>query len=192
MISALRRLGGNYVFDTNFGADLAIMEEASELLYRMDNKKELLPQFTSACPSWVEFTEIFFPELIPHLSTGKSPSSMLSQMIKTYFAKRMHIDPSNLVIVSVTPVRQRRRKSFGRNRMLPAVTGSIRTCAIPITPSRRGNWRPGSKRKKSTLIRWKMLLTIRSLANRPAAETSLATVRIDGSGSPDARLLEDP
>ena len=103
IIAALRRLGGNYVFDTNFGADLAIIEEASELLHRMDHKKELLPQFTSACPSWVEFTEIFFPELIPHLSTGRSPSSMLSPMIKTYFAKRMHIDPSKLVIVSVTP-----------------------------------------------------------------------------------------
>lgn len=112
MISALRRLGGNYVFDTNFGADLAIMEEASELLYRMDNKKELLPQFTSACPSWVEFTEIFFPELIPHLSTGKSPSSMLSPMIKTYFAKRMHIDPSNLVIVSVTPCTAKKAEIF--------------------------------------------------------------------------------
>ena len=103
IIAALRRLGGNYVFDTNFGADLAIIEEASELLHRMDHKKELLPQFTSACPSWVEFTEIFFPELIPHLSTGRSPSSMLSPMIKTYFAKRMHLDPSKLVIVSVTP-----------------------------------------------------------------------------------------
>jgi NADP-reducing hydrogenase subunit HndD len=103
MIAALRALGGDYVFDTNFGADLTIMEEASELLYRMHNKKELLPQFTSCCPSWVEFTEIFFPELIPHLSTAKSPISMLSPMIKTYFAKRMKIDPADIVTVCVTP-----------------------------------------------------------------------------------------
>ena len=69
----------------------------------MHNKKELLPQFTSCCPSWVEFTEIFFPELIPHLSTAKSPISMLSPMIKTYFAKRMKIDPADIVTVCVTP-----------------------------------------------------------------------------------------
>ena len=86
MIAALRALGGKYVFDTNFGADLTIMEEASELLYRLKHKRELLPQFTSCCPSWVEFTEIFFPELIPHLSTAKSPISMLSPLIKSFFA----------------------------------------------------------------------------------------------------------
>lgn len=103
MIGALRALGADYVFDTNFGADMTIMEEASELLYRMKKKKELLPQFTSCCPSWVEFAEIFFPELIPHLSTAKSPISMLSPMIKTYFAKREHIDPKNIVTVCVTP-----------------------------------------------------------------------------------------
>ena len=103
MVAALRTLGADYVFDTDFGADLTIMEEASELLYRMHNKKELLPQFTSCCPSWVEFTEIFFPELIPHLSTAKSPISMLSPMIKTYFAKRMKIDPADIVTVCVTP-----------------------------------------------------------------------------------------
>ncbi|OKY52370.1 phosphate acetyltransferase [Megasphaera cerevisiae] len=103
MVSALRQLGGDYIFDTDFGADLTIMEEASELLYRIKNKRELLPQFTSCCPSWVEFTEIFFPELIPHLSTAKSPISMLSPMIKTYFAKRMQIDPAKIVTVCVTP-----------------------------------------------------------------------------------------
>lgn len=103
MIAALRALGGDYVFDTNFGADLTIMEEASELLYRIRNKKELLPQFTSCCSSWVEFAEIFFPEIITHLSTAKSPISMLSPMIKTYFAKRMNIDPEKIVTVCVTP-----------------------------------------------------------------------------------------
>lgn len=103
MIGALRALGADYVFDTNFGADLTIIEEASELLYRMQHKKELLPQFTSCCPSWVEFTEIFFPELISHLSTAKSPISMLSPLIKTYFAKREKLDPKKIVTVCVTP-----------------------------------------------------------------------------------------
>lgn len=84
MIAALRAVGGDYVFDTDFGADMTIMEEASELKYRLHSQKKLLPQFTSCCPSWVEFAEIYFPELIPHLSTARSPISMLSPIIKTY------------------------------------------------------------------------------------------------------------
>ena len=103
MIAALRALGGDYVFDTDFGADMTIMEEASELQFRLHSQQKLLPQFTSCCPSWVEFAEIYFPELIPHLSTARSPISMLSPMIKTYFARRMDIDPSDIVTVCVTP-----------------------------------------------------------------------------------------
>ena len=103
MVAALRTLGADYVFDTDFGADLTIMEEATELLHRLQSEEIPIPQFTSCCPSWVEFTEIFFPELIPHLSTAKSPISMLSPMIKTYFAKRMKIDPADIVTVCVTP-----------------------------------------------------------------------------------------
>ena len=137
MVAALRALGFDYVYDTDFAADLTIMEEASELLYRMHNKKELLPQFTSCCPSWVEFTEIFFPELIPHLSTAKSPISMLSPMIKTYFAKRMKIDPADIVTVCVTPCTSKKGgKSPGRNGMLPAVTGRNRKSAIRTTALR--------------------------------------------------------
>lgn len=103
MIAALRAVGGDYVFDTDFGADMTIMEEASELKYRLHSQKKLLPQFTSCCPSWVEFAEIYFPELIPHLSTARSPISMLSPIIKTYFAKRQNIDPANIINVCVTP-----------------------------------------------------------------------------------------
>jgi phosphate acetyltransferase len=103
MVGALRKLGADYVFDTNFGADLTIMEEASELLQRLENKQAQLPMFTSCCPAWVEFAEIYFPELIPHLSTAKSPISILSPMIKTYFAKKKGIDPKRIVNVCVTP-----------------------------------------------------------------------------------------
>jgi NADH-quinone oxidoreductase subunit G len=103
MVAALRALGADYVFDTCTGADLTIMEEASELVHRLEYEKDLLPQFTSCCPAWVEFAEIFFPEMIPHLSTSKSPISMLAPMIKTYFAKNKQIDPSKIVSVCVTP-----------------------------------------------------------------------------------------
>lgn len=103
MVSLLRKLGADYVLDVNFSADLTIMEEASELIERITSGSKHLPQFTSCCPSWVEFAETFYPELIPNLSTTKSPIGMHGATIKTYFAKKMGIDPKRIVNVSVTP-----------------------------------------------------------------------------------------
>lgn len=103
MVAALRSLGADYVFDTNFGADLTIMEEATELLHRLQSEEAPVPQFTSCCPAWVEFAEIYFPELLPNLSTTKSPISILSAMEKTYFAKKAGIDPKKIVNVCITP-----------------------------------------------------------------------------------------
>lgn len=103
MVSALRSLGGDYVFDTDFGADLTIMEEATELLHRLQSEEIPIPQFTSCCPAWVEFAETFYPELIPHLSSTKSPISIFSPVIKTWFAKKNNIDPKKIVNVCVTP-----------------------------------------------------------------------------------------
>ena len=103
MVAALRSLGGDYVFDTDFGADLTIMEEATELLHRLQSEEIPIPQFTSCCPAWVEFAETFYPELIPHLSSTKSPISILSPVIKTWFAKKNNIDPKKIVNVCVTP-----------------------------------------------------------------------------------------
>lgn len=102
MVDALRKLGGDYVFDVTFGADMTIMEEASELLNRID-KNENIPQFTSCCPSWVTFVETFYPELIPNLSTTKSPIAIQGVTIKTYFAKKQNLDPSKIVTVTITP-----------------------------------------------------------------------------------------
>ncbi len=102
IVSALRKLGAKYVFDTTFGADLTIMEEASELVKRI-KEKGTLPQFTSCCPAWVKFAEIFEPNLIQNLSTAKSPILMQGPMIKTYFAKIMKIDPCKIVSVAITP-----------------------------------------------------------------------------------------
>lgn len=103
MISLLRKLGADYVLDTNFSADLTIMEEASELIERITSGNKPLPQFTSCCPAWVEFAELYYPEILPHLSTAKSPIGMQGPTIKTYFCKKMNIDPKRIVNVAVTP-----------------------------------------------------------------------------------------
>ncbi|MCC0661515.1 [FeFe] hydrogenase, group A [Clostridioides sp. ZZV14-6154] len=103
MVSALRKLGADYVFDTTFSADLTIMEEASELIERITKNDKSLPQFTSCCPAWVKFVETFYPELIPNLSTAKSPIGMQGPTIKTYFAKKKGLNPKQIVNVAVTP-----------------------------------------------------------------------------------------
>lgn len=103
MVAALRALGADYVLDTNFSADLTIMEEASELLARITKKTAPLPQFTSCCPAWVKFAETFYPEVLPHISSAKSPIGMQGPTIKTYFAKQNEIDPKRIVNVAVTP-----------------------------------------------------------------------------------------
>lgn len=103
MVALLRALGADYVLDTNFAADLTIMEEASELIERITKGNRPLPQFTSCCPSWVKYAETYFPELCEHISTAKSPIGMQGPTIKTYFTKKMGIDPKKVVNVAVTP-----------------------------------------------------------------------------------------
>lgn len=102
MVSALRRLGFDSVFDTNFSADLTIMEEGTELLDRINNKG-VLPLITSCSPGWIKFCEHYFPEMLDHLSTCKSPQQMMGAIIKSYYAKQKDIDPKNIVSVSVMP-----------------------------------------------------------------------------------------
>lgn len=103
MVALLRKLGGAYVLDTNFSADLTIMEEASELIERVTKQTAPLPQFTSCCPSWVKYAETYYPELLDHISSSKSPIGMQGPTVKTYFAKKMNLDPSKIVNVAVTP-----------------------------------------------------------------------------------------
>ena len=103
MVALLRALGADYVLDTNFAADLTIVEEASELIRRITEKDRPLPQFTSCCPGWVHFAEIYAPELLPHLSTAKSPIGMQGPTVKTYFAQKMGLDPRKIVHVALTP-----------------------------------------------------------------------------------------
>ena len=102
MVALLKRLGVDYVLDTNFSADLTICEEASELLDRIQNGG-ILPQFTSCCPAWVKYVETYMPEMIPNLSSAKSPIGMQGPTIKTYFASRMGLDPEKIINVALTP-----------------------------------------------------------------------------------------
>jgi NADP-reducing hydrogenase subunit HndD len=99
-VATLRKLGFDYVFDTQFGADLTIMEEASELLERLKNNGKL-PMITSCSAAWMKFVEQFYPEFLDNISTCKSPMSMLGAMIKTYFAQKMNIDPKKILSVAV-------------------------------------------------------------------------------------------
>jgi iron-only hydrogenase group A len=102
MTSALRKLGFDKVFDTDFAADLTIMEEGTELLTRLGNG-ENLPLMTSCCSGWVKFVEHNFADLIPNLSTCKSPSEMEGALIKSYFAEKIGVDPKDIVVVSIMP-----------------------------------------------------------------------------------------
>ena len=102
MLAAARKLGFDRIFDTNFAADLTILEEGSELLKRV-GEGGTLPLITSCSPGWIKFIEHFYPELLPNLSTCKSPHQMLGALTKTYYAKKMGIDPKDMVVVSVMP-----------------------------------------------------------------------------------------
>lgn len=102
LAAAMRRLGADRVFDVDFGADLTIMEEGTELLHRIQNGG-VLPMITSCSPGWVKFCEHFYPEFIPNLSTCKSPNQMQGAVTKTYFAEKNGLDPRDIFVVSVMP-----------------------------------------------------------------------------------------
>jgi len=102
MIAALRRLGFDRVFDTNFTADLTIIEEGHELLHRVRNNKTL-PMITSCSPGWIKYIEHFYPQLLPHVSSCKSPQQMFGALAKTYYAQWAKIDPKDIFVVSIMP-----------------------------------------------------------------------------------------
>lgn len=102
IVTALKKLGADYVFDVTFAADLTIMEEAMEFVHRMESGT-LLPQFTSCCPAWIKYAEMFYPEILPNLSSCKSPMSMQGATIKSFFAKKERLDPEKIVSVMISP-----------------------------------------------------------------------------------------
>ncbi len=102
MVTALKRLGFDKVFDTNTGADLTIMEEGTEFIQRLKNNKTL-PMITSCSPGWINFCEKNYPEQLKHLSSCKSPQTMFGAIIKSYFSEKYKVDPAKIVVVSVMP-----------------------------------------------------------------------------------------
>lgn len=101
--TALKELGFRYVFDINFGADITTMVEAEEFVERLNDKKAVFPMMTSCCPAWVAYAEFYHPELLPHLTTARSPHLHSAGAIKTYWAKKRRIDPKKIIVVSIVP-----------------------------------------------------------------------------------------
>ncbi|MCX8167118.1 MAG: [FeFe] hydrogenase, group A [Candidatus Micrarchaeota archaeon] len=110
MVSALRRMGFKKVFNVDLGADITIMEEGTEFLKRLRENKNL-PLITTCCPAWILMMEHFYPEIIPNMSTCKSPHEMLGMLIKTYFAKKEGLSPRDIVVVSVMPCTAKKYES---------------------------------------------------------------------------------
>lgn len=121
MVAALRRLGFNAVFDTDTAADFTIMEEATEFVQRVKNGG-VLPMITSCSPGWVKFCETYYPDMIPNLSSCKSPQGMFGALTKTYYAEKMGLDPKNIVSVSVMPCTAKKFE-VGRDDMCAAGEG---------------------------------------------------------------------
>jgi len=111
MFAAMKRLGADKVYDTNFAADLTIMEEGTELLGRINNGG-VLPMITSCSPGWIRFAEFYYPEFLPNLSTCKSPHQMMGAIIKTYYAKINNLDPRDIFVVSVMPCISKKTEAF--------------------------------------------------------------------------------
>ena len=128
VVAGLRKLGFDYVFDVNFGADITTIVEARELLERLadvnnKNPKSKLPMITSCCPAWVKYVEFYHPELIPNLTTSRSPHIHLGGIIKTYWAEKIKINPKNIIVVSVMPCTAKKfessRKEMKVKKMFP-------------------------------------------------------------------------
>jgi NADH-quinone oxidoreductase subunit G/NADP-reducing hydrogenase subunit HndD len=116
MVAALRRLGFDRIFDTSFSADLTIMEEGSELVHRIKNGGKL-PMLTSCSPGWIKFAEQYYPDFLENISSCKSPQQMMGAIIKSFFAEREGVDPSNIYSVSIMPCTAKKFEA-GRKEML--------------------------------------------------------------------------
>jgi NADP-reducing hydrogenase subunit HndD len=142
MVAALHRLGFNRVFDVNFGADLTITEEAQELVNRIAKKTAPLPQITSCSPGWVNYMEFFYSDLIPHVSTCKSPHEMQGAITKSYFAKAHNLDPKNVYVVSVMPCTakkyEKERPQNAAVEHLPDVDAVLTTRELAVMIKRAG------------------------------------------------------
>lgn len=142
MVAALHRMGFQRVFDVNFGADLTIVEEANELLNRILKKSAPLPQITSCSPGWINYMEYFYSDLIPHVSTCKSPHEMQGAITKSYFAKTHDLDPKDIFVVSIMPCTakkdERARPENAAVEKLPDVDAVLTTRELALMIKRSG------------------------------------------------------
>jgi len=134
MAASMRALGVDDVFDTNWSADLTIMEEGTEFLHRaidvLSGKKAVFPMITSCSPGWIKYVESYFPQLIPNLSTCKSPHMMLGALAKSFYAEKIDIDPAKMYTVSVMPCTAKKFEASRKemvNRGVPNVDAVLTT-----------------------------------------------------------------
>lgn len=146
LVACAKAAGFQYVFDTNFGADMTIMEEGTELLERIKNKGPF-PMFTSCCPGWINMIEKCYPELLPNLSSCRSPHMMLASAVKTYWAKKMNLKPEDIYMVSLMPCTAKKdeieRKQMWLNEKVPTVDAVLTTRELGVLCKQKGicNWR---------------------------------------------------
>ena len=115
MVAALKRMGFDKVFDVDMAADMTIMEEGTEFLERLNDKNATLPMITSCSPGWIRYIEFYYPELLPHLSSCKSPQQMFGAIMKTYYAEKFNIDPAKMVVVAVMPCIAKKAEKLREN-----------------------------------------------------------------------------
>jgi NADH-quinone oxidoreductase subunit G len=128
LYASLRKLGFKAIFDTSFGADLTIMEEGSEFAQRLTGNKERLPLITTCCPSWVDFMEKFYPDMIDEFSSAKSPHEMVGVLSKTYYAQKHNIDPSKIYMVSIMPCTSKKYEITRTDEMFASGYQDIDVC----------------------------------------------------------------
>jgi NADP-reducing hydrogenase subunit HndD len=142
MVAALHRMGFSRVFDVNFGADLTITEESQELINRIVKKTAPLPQITSCSPGWINYMEFFYKDLIPHVSTCKSPHEMQGAITKSYFAQKHNLDPKNVFVVSIMPCTAKKyeaqRPQNAAVEHLPDVDAVLTTRELAVMIKRAG------------------------------------------------------
>lgn len=142
MVAALKQIGFDYVFDTNFAADLTIMEEGSEFVERFTHKSRYRwPMFTSCCPGWVRFLRSQYPDYVSSLSTAKSPQQMFGAVAKSYFAEKMGLDPHKIMVVSMMPCTAKKAECT-----LPEMTSACGDPDVDVVLTTREMWPPVPKR----------------------------------------------
>lgn len=133
MVAALKKIGFDYVFDTNFSADLTIMEEATEFLNKFTAGPMEFPMFTSCCPGWVRFIKSQYPDLVKYLSTAKSPQQMFGTIAKTYYAKLLNINPKKIFCVSIMPCTAKKHEAD-----IPSINDSEAPKDVDVVITTRG------------------------------------------------------